>query len=164
MRRVALFVFIFVMGLNVLAMRASTVNAIRSSFNLPDIKFKIKNNDITEQTNNYPSVVSFTDAAIKAMESFVTDASDDESPLRFSIGEVGEKLARINLNHLMNQETTTFGLVTEAMSDDPILFPAQREEISNNWIFYLKISEYDATFWAVVDREGLTKTYNYGAN
>jgi hypothetical protein len=131
--------------------------------------------DITEieaQTAAYPGPIDFMTALDLAMTSFLTDDDDIESPLGIATfvaeatwdpdnpeGQTFEEATLAALLDHLNRPTASISLV-------PIGQTAEHgESVVDNWVFFLTIDELsDHLYWAIVDRQGVTATYNYGFN
>ena len=131
--------------------------------------------DITEieaQAAAYPGPTDFMTALDLAMTSFLTDDDDIESPLGIASfvaeatwtednpeGQTFEEATRAALIDHLNRPTASISLV-------PIGQTAEHgEPVDANWVFFLTIDELsDHLYWAIVDRQGVVATYNYGFN
>ena len=131
--------------------------------------------DLTEidaQDTAYPSSVNIVSALDKAMTSFLNDDSDLESPLGIAYfvaegtwdpnnpeGQSFEEAIKEALMDHLNRPTAQISLV-------PIGSNAEYgESVVDNWIFFLTIDDMsDHLYWAIVDRDGVNATYNYGFN
>lgn len=147
---------------------------IKSKYDLPNINVEIGIDDLCDQIDNIDSTVDFVSAVNLAMESFLTDSTDVESPLALAINLAFEDLdisytfpvpdhvvkhAQKMLLTELNASTTSVQLL--ARGD----VPEAGESVDANWILLLKANTFsDHSHWAVVDRSGDKKVYNYGFN
>lgn len=140
---------------------------------------KISEREAFHQENEYKGTVTFEDALRSAMNSFLNDSEDDESPLTLTTDLVLDKLhegnipdsqnlgnykpiARELLIGFLNNPSTVLELVRNSSQSRQ---PEDGESIESSWIFYLYIpSLSDHLHWAVVDRNGKQPAYNYGFN
>jgi hypothetical protein len=113
-------------------------------------------------------VISFLDALRLALQSFLEDGRDVESPVGMitadptSVGlpvEVDASAVRERLRDLLNDESASLQLLTPT---EP--YPPERgESIEANWLFRLRVPQtFSSLLWAVVDRSGVRPAYNYG--
>lgn len=135
---------------------------IRSEYGLKNIKISISDKDINQQMR-LPNHISYEKALRLAIESFLNDDSDVESPLSLVMDNEPsqpskEKAKQILLQYL-NKSTSRIQLLPLHEK------PEGGESCNENWIFYLYISDLsDHAHWAVIDRKGLEAPYNYGFN
>ena len=97
--------------------------------------------------------VSFEAALRAAMTSYL----EDSSPLQASADVV--QAAAAQLRKELNRESTRLRLLGLDQRGQ------HGETVRENWIFFLQRHDefyYDCGFWAVVDRSGAVKAYNYG--
>ena len=131
--------------------------------------------DVTEieaQSAAFAGSVDFMTALDLAMTSFLTDDDDIESPLGIAMfaaegswdpnNAEGQTFAEATYEALidhLNRPTASISLV-------PIGQTAEHgESVVDNWVFFLTIDELsDHLYWAIVDRQGVDGTYNYGFN
>jgi hypothetical protein len=119
------------------------------------------------QAEQYGSAVSFLEALHDALNSFLTDGSDLESPLALMDDVEAEDCgnppgAAEKLLCFMNRPSTEFWLVGAAGQP----WPADNgESVTLYWVFFMTIPDLgDYHFWAIVDRSGEQPVYNYGFN
>lgn len=123
-------------------------------------KLDASDNEIETQENAFTSKIDFYKAFRAAMHSYYDNSEDDESLLAFVLEKYPNKAqAQAELDRIFNDDNTTIRLVRII---DPM--PPRAESITENWIFSLETSESDHIFYAIVDRMGVTPTYNYGFN
>ena len=108
--------------------------------------------------------VSFEKAFGQAVESFLTDADDIESP-RSLFGDEFEN-GDAKLKEYLNDPASKISLVqADERMDGASWYPAEHgESVEKNWIFALRIPGFsDHLFWAIIPRNG-EAPYNYGFN
>jgi hypothetical protein len=147
---------------------------IRESYKLPYISVSVPVDALCDQIQNLDSTVDFLTSVTLAMDSFLNDDSDIESPLSiatfvafddlginhiFPVPDfVRERAKAILIDHL-NRSSAKIELLSRSET------PEGGEIVDDNWIFHLKIGELsDHSFWSVVHRSGRVRTYNYGFN
>jgi hypothetical protein len=138
---------------------AETAQSIAESFNVGDISLVLDPDDIYEQGSL--GDMNFVDAFYKALESFLTDGSDVESPIAWVSSSDGNANA---LPSYMNQHYTYIYLVPNRarLSPDSWYPPEYGESIEDHWVFFMTgDAEMGALFWAIVPRNG-EPVYNYG--
>ena len=112
----------------------------------------------------YAGTVDFTDALQAAINSFLNDGTDVESPRSLAADVRGgpcleEDLAE-RVRCFLNRDTAFLELYGSAG-----FAPENREAIQQNWIFILRAESLsDHIQWAIIDRNGVRATYNYGFN
>ncbi|MFM8270077.1 MAG: hypothetical protein ACKN9V_07800 [Pseudomonadota bacterium] len=122
-------------------------------FHLNEIHNELRLDESEKQESLFSGRVTAEQAAIAAIESFLTDGNDVESPLALSLG-AGEDL----FSHL-NRSSTKIGFMFAGEAAE------HGERVENNWIIELRIpSLSDHLFFAIVDRTGKNPVYNYGFN
>ncbi len=118
--------------------------------------------------------VGFEAALRAAIDSFLTDFDDAESPMALTLEEAiygpngggswppnanDIEIARADLLSHINRPSTKVRLLCLGES------PEGGESAANNWIVSLYIDSLsDHGHWAVIDRDGSEATYNYGFN
>lgn len=144
--------------------RDAVIAAALESMGLGAMKVDIDMSEVEAQQKAFPGKVSFDAALRAALESFVHDGDDPESPLGLVEGYDDPELCgggthQAQLMCLMNDASTTLGLVHRGESAE------HGEEPKDAWIFTLSLDKLsDHGHWAVVDRAGVEATYNYGFN
>ncbi|MBW4597276.1 MAG: hypothetical protein KME46_31370 [Brasilonema angustatum HA4187-MV1] len=114
--------------------------------------------------------VTFIDALESAIRSFIEDGNDTQSPVgvielepeTFDLPSDADR-AKVSeaIRGYMNLPSAEITLLHK---DSDFKYPPQQgESIEENWIFLLSLSDLCYNwFWAIVDRKGINKTYNYG--
>ena len=139
---------------------------------LSELTNAIDLSEVEAQAEAFPGSVGFMSALEQAMTSFLSDDDDLESPLGVAsfVAEVTwepdnpegqtfeEATLAVLIDHL-NRSSASISLV-------PIGQTAEYgESVTDNWVFFLTIDELsDHLYWAIVDRQGVSATYNYGFN
>lgn len=139
---------------------------------LDEMTVDVSVSEVDAQAAAYASTVDFISALEAAMVSFLTDDSDIESPLGIAYfvaegswdpnnaeGQTFEEATFEALVDHLNRPTASLALV-------PIGQTAEHgESVADAWIFFLTIDDLsDHLYWAIVDRQGIDGTYNYGFN
>jgi hypothetical protein len=128
--------------------------------------------EVDAQATAYPGAVDFISALEAAMLSFLTDDSDIESPLGIAYfvaegswdpnnaeGQTFEEATFEALIDHLNRPTASLSLVPIGQSAE------HGESVVDAWIFHLRIDDMsDHLYWAIVDRQDVATTYNYGFN
>ena len=143
-------------------------------FRLDKIRNDLRVEEAQKQEKAFSGTVTAENAAILAIESFLKDSSDVESPLALATEQALEELnlpetaaqdaqvlrkARRLLSAHLNQPTSNITFLSLGQE------PERGESLTKNWIIRLKIPTLsDHIFWAIVDRSGKKTTYNYGFN
>ena len=132
---------------------------VASGFGVGNMTFHIEIEDVLEQTALGAS--TFKNACSSAIESFLNDGNDLDSPIQWVTNFDGNA---DSLATYMNQPSTQFWLLPkrEWQAPDAWYPPERGELVAENWVFFMTgASELNALFWAVVPRDG-TDVYNYG--
>jgi hypothetical protein len=122
--------------------------------------------EVEAQSAGVRGVVPFGTALRAAVESFLADGTDEESPLAL-VAELTEgpclqpdPLDRVKC--YVDRPTSQLALVR---ADGTPQAAEHGEEVADAWIFWLYLPELsDHGHWAIVDRAGAAATYNYGFN
>ena len=136
-----------------------TARSIAIEKGVGDIALSLDPDDIYEQ-GSYGDV-TFLEAFRLALESFITDGTDDYSPLQwvtYGGGDASDLVAH------MNRSDTTIYLLPdrERLSPDAWYPPENGESIADHWIFFMTGDvQLTALFWALVPRNG-ADPFNYG--
>lgn len=146
------------------------INSVLSEYGLSIEKTEFSIHEINKQEST--SKVLFINALREALDSFLNDDADYESPnsiaqeviydiyensLEMSYVEI-KRAASIELKKMMIN-SMYLRLLTPSES------PEHGESPIKNWIFHISIEDLsDHLFWAVVSKDGLSKTYSYGFN
>jgi len=143
------------------------VAAILEQYGVDELTSYVSPDEAAAQAEQYASVVSFPEALHLALESFLTDDSDQESPLALmdyvEAQDCGDPAGpNEELLCFVNRPSTELWLV----DGDGKPWPAENgESVADNWVFFMKIPDLgDYLFWAIVDRSGDKPVYNYGFN
>ncbi len=151
-----------------LAYGASSIPGIKTELGVPQLTVKVSPSGINKQMA-MGSKVTFVDALKLAIQSFLEDDTEIESPLgqmlndpgAFGLPQGADKAAATKvLRSYLNQPTSTLTLQT-AKSQYP---PENGEKVDTNWIFLLELKEISGLYWAIVDRSGTKAAYNYGVS
>lgn len=151
-----------------LAYGASSIPGIKAELGVPQLTVKVSPSAINKQSA-MGSKVTFVDALKLAIQSFLEDDTEIESPLAQMLNDPGayglpqgaDKAAATKvLRSYLNQSTSTLTLQT-AKSQYP---PENGEKVDNNWIFLLELQEMSGLYWVIIDRSGTKAPYNYGVS
>ncbi len=152
----------------------NAVNAIRGELGLTGAKIALSADIVCEIESSEEGAVDVVAAARKAINSFLTDSRDIESPLALAIEvafneaglpvsepvppEVAESARQMLLAELASSKTTV--RLTKAGDE-----AEHGEKSGPNWVFRMTSKGLsDHIFWAIVDRSGKVPVYNYGFN
>lgn len=136
-------------------------------FRLYNLAVDIQGGEVLRQAAAFKSRVSAEKAVALALESFLNDFEDPDSPLSLTLqtlaveGAGSQKVflvqrARERLFSMLNREEAELRLAAAGKK------AGRGEEVSGNWIFSLKLPAFSGyTHWAVVNRAS-GKVYNYG--
>jgi hypothetical protein len=152
--------------------RSETVGRVLREVGLAGLNSTITKAQVHEQSRRFRNRVSFERALRTALASFINVPEDVESPLALAYEQVMsdrgldkcdpgcEAAARQLVVKAMNDRTSRLGLLNPGQK------PEGGEEVQDSWIFVLSIESLtgDHIHWAIVDRKGWAKTYNYGFN
>jgi len=160
-------------------MTAEAVSIVKKEFGLAAATVIIDAAEVCRQLDpeNNPGVatdISLQKAIRESLKSFIGDRRDIESPgalvlalafeqagLPWTVpvpAEVAALAESLLKDHLNKPETK----ITLLNLDEK---PENGESVTDHWIVRMKIGTLsDHIFWAVVDRAGEKKTYNYGFN
>ena len=155
-------------------MASQATQIIKKDFKLNQATISISAEDICEQLAATETLVTVQKAIRESLTSFINDGQDSESPLALVLDLAFDKagtpwttpvpahvaaIANEMLLEMMNKPETKIVLLK---LDDQ---PEHGESVLKNWIVKMKIGTLsDHLHWAVVDRAGEIKTYNYGFN
>ncbi len=136
------------------------IEAALADFSVPSLKVAVDAVELRGQ-EGLNNAVPFEAALRSALESFLKDGDDPESPLglvsELNGGSRAENEAA--LRDLLNDPSTELSLMARTDS------PEHGESVQDNWVFSLYIPGLsDHGHWAIVDRAGDQATYNYGFN
>ncbi len=102
----------------------------------------------------------------RALDSLLTETSDDESPLSLIVDLLDdESAAQAALADYLNRSSTRLALVPRVWRDEAgVYLPENGESVETNWVFFMTVGDLsDHLFWAIVPRDGGAVT-NYGFN
>ena len=143
------------------------ITQLKLDYGMPNLVVVATPKDIERQMN-LPNKVSFIDALSKAINSFLYDGKDIESPFSYikndpeSSGlprDADNDALSERLRTYMNLASTSIILIT----DEYQYKPEHGETVADNWSFRLNATTFSADMhWAIVDRQGVKATYNYG--
>lgn len=143
-------------------------------FGLDDLKNELRVEEAQKQEKEIPGKITGEKAVALALESFLNDGSDLESPLALAT-----QLALEELNLPFDQakspkvvkraKAILFSHFNRYSSEIRFLSfgeePEHGEKTNQNWVIQLKISTLsDHIFWAIIERNGKISPYNYGFN
>lgn len=144
---------------------AGSPRRVVDSVGFPKMTLSFPQRDIDEQIALDGSVC-IQEAIARGLESWLTDASEPESPLSLVIDLVGdESAARAALRDFLNRPSTNFALVPLVWSRESGTYrPERGESVETNWVMFMAARDLsDHLFWAIVPRDGSAVT-NYGFN
>ena len=143
---------------------AEAVAAILAARGVPQITARFDEAEVRAQAEEYGGSVDFAEALDAALQSYLEDGSDQESPvalLEFAAGppcDVGTPTDRVRC--FLDDPTSQLGLV--GAEGFP---PENGEPIAENWVITVDIPRLsDHLHWAIVHRDGAVPAYNYGFN
>ena len=161
---------------------AQVVQKVMDNYHLDAIKTSFPEAEVKAQDDLPNNEVSFKLALRAAMESFLYDGRDVESPL-FTASDPDMELTSCadvtfadRVLCFMNQQVSLLALITAEGRQEVVIdgqthnlySPENQETIAKNWVFYLKLPELsEHLHWAVVRRarvDGMTIVHNYGFN
>ncbi len=157
-----------------ITLAAAADGIIRNNYRLPNVAIAISVEHLCDQIQNLDSNVDFLSSISLALDSFLNDASDIESPLSIATDlafddlginhtfpipdNVKARAKEILVDHL-NRSSTKIELLSRSET------PEGGEVVDDNWILHLRVSELsDHSFWSIVHRSGKVRAYNYGFN
>ena len=137
---------------------------VLDQFGVSQMRTRLPLAEIEQQAVDYPGSVTFLEALTRALESFLEDGTNEESPRSLAamaptnICPSDDLRARVVC--FLNRDTAYLELYGSAG-----FAPEEGEPLSRNWIFVLQAESLsDHIQWAIVDRAGVEPTYNYGFN
>jgi len=155
-----------------LASKAEAI--IRHDYRLPNLTVGISIEALCDQIQNLDSNVDFLSSISLALDSFLNDDSDMESPLSiaailafddlgvnytFPVPDFVKARAKAILVDHLNRSSAKIALLPRSES------PEGGEIVDDNWILHLRIADLsDHSFWSIVHRSGEVRAYNYGFN
>lgn len=153
-------------NVSTLAYGRNTIAGVKDQLNVPNLNVIASYRAINEQMS-LPGNVTFTQALHLALESFLNDDDDIESPLGLIRNDPGafglpnnatKAKAKKKLRAYINDGATLTLYPTARRST-----PEKGESVEENWIFELRIHQLsDHLHWAIVPRSGEKNVYNYG--
>jgi hypothetical protein len=140
------------------------ITDILAEFGLTSMRSRLPTAEIESQASNFGGTVEFTTALRAALNSFLDDGTDVESPRSLATdvrtGPCLEEDIRERVRCFLNRNTAYLELY-----GDEGFAPEEQESVDANWIFILRAESLsDHIQWAIVDRIGVQPTYNYGFN
>ena len=144
--------------------REGQIAQIIEDFGLDDMRIRFPESDIEFQESTHIGTVDFTLALTQAINSFLTDGTDVESPRSLAAdvreGPCLDDDLTERVRCFLNRDTAILELYgSEGFA------PENREPIAENWIFVLRAESLsDHIQWAIIDRTGAQAPYNYGFN
>lgn len=144
--------------------RTGGIDALLAAKGIPRISVDLPADEAARQGAAHPSAVAFEAALDKALESFLTDADDPESPLGLvsdlDADDACKKATDAeSLRCFLDTPSAELGMLKMGESAE------YGEKVQDAWIFTLSIPhQSDHGHWAIVDRAGNAATYNYGFN
>ena len=143
------------------------IHAVKTEYDLTQMNVTVDLDEVNGQSSP-DQIVTFLDGLAKAIVSFLSDGSDIESPFAlikeepsiFGLPQNPDDAAVTQVvRDYMNRDTAVMTLVSRGQT------PEQGESVAENWIFRLTLGDLsDHIFWAIVDRQAVRPTYNYGFN
>jgi hypothetical protein len=157
-------------------------DVLRNEFGLDEILYNYDKKFLMEQIDNCNNdsacKVTFRRGLEKALISILHDMSDIASPLEIAIHAAEMKyhidmkypipqnslyLTKQLLRKFLNSNESSISIGENV--DDNFLSPEAGESVTDNWVFIIYLPELsDHVYWAIVDKSGKKKTYNYGFN
>lgn len=143
---------------------AERIENILTERGLNEIRTRLPIAEINDQSNLYPGSVNFEVALTSALDSFLNDGRDLESPRSLAQEVAGGPCLMADLTErvrcFLNRDTAYLELYgREGFA------PENREPLEENWIFILRAESLsDHIQWAIIHRNGDRETYNYGFN
>ena len=151
---------------------------IDNEFGLDRLELRVDMGHLVKTLSDGGAFVPFDYAVRMALESFLTDSKDEESPLRIArlgffkkdkhadmkekIGFSQQKKVQAFLREKIQQGDAVLSLVSGNCLQEQ---PEGGESGDYAWIFQLEVpSLSDHIYWAIVDFDGYRPTYNYGFN
>ncbi len=147
----------------------TTVQAILMTVGVPELTVAATPEEIAAQATA-DQTVSFEAALQAALESFISDGQDNDSPLALVMNDPqtfgldadqDTAIYQAYLRKLINKPDNSIELVRR----DERFQPERGESLSDYWAFRLKMpNEFSHLHWALVRRDGSEAAYNYGFN
>lgn len=144
--------------------RSAAVAAMLASRGIGKISLDFPDGEADRQAAAHPGSVSFEAALEKALDSFLTDSDDPESPLGLvsdidSDDSCKRRTDQATLKCYLDDPQAELGMLRLGDSAE------HGEKVSDYWIFTVSLPHLsDHGHWAIVDRKGREATYNYGFN
>ncbi len=137
---------------------------ILAEFGLTSMRTRLPTAEIESQASNFVGTVEFTTALRAALNSFLDDGTDVESPRSLATdartGPCLDEDIRERVRCFLNRDTAYLELY-----GDEGFAPEEQESVDAHWVFILRAESLsDHIQWAIVDRNGVQPTYNYGFN
>jgi len=140
------------------------IATILDEYGLSMMRIRIAEWEVLGQQERFPGVVDFDAALRAALESFLLDGDDVESPRSLAQDFPTEPCLMEDITERvrchLNRPTSYFELYGQEG------FPPENgESIDRYWVFILRAESLsDHIQWALVDRQGEGPTFNYGFN
>lgn len=148
----------------------NAIGTILAAFEVDGVTLSIDPAELLAQ-QSLPSAVPFATAILYAIESFVRDADDAESPRALALDPLLSNLgAPYNSLVVAALQPRLTAKVRAAIRSGELKLmargdqPEGGERVGGNWIFSLSIPTGDHGHWAVIARDGSKAVYNYGFN
>lgn len=148
---------------------SAIIQAVIMRVGVPELAVEAMPEEIAAQATENQTV-SFEAALQAALESFISDGTDYDSPLAVLMSdpqtfglEADQEVAvyQAHLRKLINQPGNSIELVRR----DERFQPERGESLSDYWVFRLKLpNDFPFLHWALVRRDGSAAAYNYGFN
>ena len=168
------------------------IKAIKAQFGVPKLVIEADPANVEEQTTMFFCKVGFIQALQQAIQSFIEDGRNPDSPVgtiiadpgAFDLPEVKSKTPVSELVRSWMGDRDAFlpydGKTAPAASElvrswmnEPTskiilctpeyrYLPENGERVEENWIFRLYVKPSRSIHWAIVGREGVKEVYNYG--
>ena len=154
------------------------LSPILKSHGVPNLLVQIKEAEVAAQQAIYGGSVGIEQAVDQALASFLHDGDRSDSPLMMATEIIagdgslnGFTNAEKAVKDLLNRSASLLQLVGRqdmirepSERPDRVFPPEDGEQLDANWLFALHLDFSDVLHWAIVDRNGLRPTYNYGFN
>jgi hypothetical protein len=149
----------------------ATVKQVLLDSGLSQISASFPADEVAAQACKLKNTVSFAAALGDAIQSFLKNADDVESPLAL-MEEADpdptcpQARGTEQVRCTMNRKSSILGIVyRDGQRHGSIWGPENNDSVVDNWVFYLHMDDFtDHMFWAVADRAGKSPTFNYGFN
>lgn len=132
----------------------ASLRIIRNEYGFKMLQLEIAHDTVEQETRDFKNDISHEAALRMALESFLKEDRDPESPL--AIAGSPQRLRRLldhssSVVHLLRSDESPEGYTSDATT--------------RAWIFQLSIPRLsDHVYWAVIDRQGRSLPFNFGVN